>query len=121
MRESHEKGNGMESPLIKNVERGQSFSLAALISPRPHQVASLNLWRSGTSHITLFGFDAGEGISREVLDEDRLYIVLEGDMVIDADGKRQSLKSGDCTYIPAGMPHSLDVITPGKALLVTVG
>jgi Cupin domain. len=111
----------MERPLIKHVERGIPFPMAAIIKTRPRQVASLNLWRSEPDELTAFSFDAGEGISKEVLDEDRLYIVVEGEMAIELDGTRQALHCGDCVCVPAHMEHSLDVMTPGKALLITVG
>ena len=111
----------MERPLIKHVVRGTPFPMPAIIKSRPRQVASLNLWRSEPDELTAFSFDAGEGISKEVLDEDRLYIVIEGEMVIELAGTRQALHCGDCVCVPAHMEHSLDVMTPGKALLITVG
>ena len=73
----------MERPLIKHVVRGTPFPMPAIIKSRPRQVASLNLWRSEPDELTAFSFDAGEGISKEVLDEDRLYIVIDGEMVIE--------------------------------------
>lgn len=111
----------MEQTLIKRLERARPFPFASIIKARPHQVASLNLWRSGTSQVTVFAFAAGEGISREVLEEDRLYIVVEGEMLTDAEGERHPLRIGECVYIPARMEHSLDAITSGKALIITVG
>lgn len=111
----------MEQTLIKHLERARPFLFASVIEARPRQVASLNLWRSGASQVTVFAFAAGEGISREVLEEDRLYIVVEGEMRADMDGGRHPLRSGECVYVPAHMEHSLDAVASCKALIITVG
>lgn len=111
----------MAQPLIKYLKRARPFPLAAIIEARPHQVASMNLWRSGADYVAVFAFDAGEGISREVLEEDRLYIAVEGDMIVETDGKRGALRVGECLYVPARTEHSLDALVPGKVLIVTVG
>ncbi len=38
---------------------------------------------------------------------DELYLVVEGEVVMTADGDRTVLKRGDAAYVPAGVVHSV--------------
>lgn len=108
-------------PLFKGAESGRAFRLAETITSRPGQVASLTFWRSGADSAAIFAFAAGEGISKEVLEEDRLYALLEGEMTAETEGKKQALRAGDCILVPAGAAHSLDAVTACKMFILTVG
>ena len=97
------------------------FGLADLAECRPGRVVSLTLYRNGGDSIVVFAFDAGEGVSQEVLDEDCLYWLLEGEAIVTAGGVRHSLNGGGCFIVPARVPHSVDMIARSKVMVISVG
>lgn len=111
----------MNANLFKGIQPAQPAYLASIVNGRPRQVVSLTLWRSGENYLTVFAFAEGEGISREVLDEDRLYLNLEGEMELDRENHPpERMPAGFAALIPAGHVHALDSLTPGKALVVNI-
>lgn len=110
----------MESAM-RRLPQGTAFSLLDLVECRPRQVVSLTVHRSGGDSAVLFAFDAGEGISQEVLDEDCLYWVLEGEVVVEAGDARRPMRAGECFVVPARTPHSVDVVSQSRLFIITVG
>ena len=70
--------------------------------------------------ITLFAFDAGEGISTHAAGGDAMVIILEGSAKITIDGVPHSLGAGETIVMPAGIPHAVEAITKFKMYLVVV-
>ncbi|MEM1330478.1 MAG: cupin domain-containing protein [Planctomycetota bacterium] len=52
--------------------------------------------------------------------EDELFIVLRGRFVAEVGGRRVELETGDCAYIPAGVPHRVADAGPEPTTLATV-
>ena len=111
----------MEKSHMGRLPQGKAFALAGLVECRPHQVVSLTLYRDAGDSAVLFAFDAGEGVSLEILDEDALYWLLEGEVVMKAGAGCQVMHGGECFTVPARTPHAVDVVSQSKLLIVTVG
>lgn len=97
------------------------FSLKETVPYRDHQVLSQNFYRKDGDALTAFSFEAGEGVSEEVLDDDCLYWLLEGDAVMFAKDKSGPARPGDCMTASAGTPHAIDMKSRSKLMVVTVG
>ena len=70
--------------------------------------------------ITLFAFDKGEGVSTHTAPGDALPQVLDGDALVNIDGKEMTVGTGEVVVMPASIPHSINAVERFKMLL-TVG
>jgi quercetin dioxygenase-like cupin family protein len=70
--------------------------------------------------ITLFAFDAGEGLSEHTTPYDALVQVIEGEASVRIATKEHTLRSGQVILLPANQPHALKAAVPFKMLLTMV-
>ena len=106
--------------LIKNVEHAQPMVLAEQVSYEAGKVVSLTLAQRPGVGMTLFAFDAGEGVSTHAAPGDARAYVLEGEACITIDGVAHTLVGGEAVVMPAGVPHAVKAVTPFKMLLTVV-
>ena len=106
--------------LIKNVARGELFSLVNLVEWESGRVNSRTLSQTPGCKMTVFAIDADEGMSTHAASGDALVTVLEGTGEIVLEGTPHRLSAGQSIVMPAGAPHSVRGVTPFKMLLVVV-
>ena len=90
------------------------------IAYEPGRVVSLTLAQQPGVGMTLFAFDAGEGVSTHAAPGDAMVYVLEGEAQITIDGAPHSVTGGSAIILPAGIPHAVAAVTPFKMLLTVV-
>ncbi|MEW6116289.1 MAG: cupin domain-containing protein [Nitrospirota bacterium] len=83
-------------------------------------VVSKQLIKKDTGNVTLFAFDAGQGLSEHTAPFDALVHVLDGEVEISIAKKPYQLKSGDMIIMPANQPHALKALTKFKMMLVMI-
>ena len=71
--------------------------------------------RAGT--ITLFAFDAGQGLSEHSAPFDAVVLVIDGEGRFITGGKEHDLKAGQLIIMPANIPHSVRAKQKFKMLL----
>lgn len=92
----------------------------ALVDYQPGTVVSRTLVRKPEGTVTVFAFDAGEGLSEHTAPFDALALDLDGEADISIAGKAYRLSAGQLLRLPAGQPHAVKAITPFKMLLVMI-
>lgn len=105
---------------FKNIELGRALALEDLVSYQEGQVVSRTLAQQAGTSITLFAFDAGEGLSKHTASGDALVQVLEGRARITLDEDQHEVAAGQSLVMPAGVPHALDAPERFKMLLTVV-
>ena len=106
--------------LIRNLKKSEVMKLLDIIEYQDGKTASLTLAQQPGVGITLFAFDAGEGVSTHAAPGDAFVQVLEGQALITIDGAETRLTAGEIIVMPAGIPHSVKAITRFKMLLTVV-
>lgn len=106
--------------LIKNLEHARPFAMKEQVSYEPGKVVSLTLAQRPGVGLTLFAFDAGEGVSTHAAPGDAMAFVLEGQAQITIDGVVHSVEAGGAIVMPANIPHAVKAVTPFKMLLTVV-
>ena len=106
--------------LIKNLKHATPLPLKEQVSYQDGQVVSLTLTQRPGVGLTLFAFDAGEGISTHAAPGDAMAYVLEGTAQITIDGVVNEVSEGGVIVMPAGIPHAVKAITKFKMLLTVV-
>ncbi|MBI2392164.1 MAG: cupin domain-containing protein [Deltaproteobacteria bacterium] len=96
----------------------EALALASLITPTEKGIASRVLAKTGGGNVTIFAFDAGQGLSEHTAPFDALVLILEGSMKLTIGGKPVVANAGDIVRMPAHVSHALDAEAPAKMLLV---
>ena len=68
------------------IAPAEAVSLSTLITDTPHGIASRVLAKTAGGSVTLFSFDAGEGLSEHTTPYDALVIVVEGSLTLTIGG-----------------------------------
>lgn len=108
------------SELIKNMEHSKSVVLADLVEYQEGKVASLTLSQKAGVGITVFAFDANEGISTHAAPGDAMAYILDGEAKITIDGTDYIVRSGEAIVMPSKIPHAVKAVTRFKMLLTVV-
>ena len=104
----------------KETPKGIPFNLAEDISYAIGSVVSKTLLKKDTGNITLFSFDAGQGLSEHTSPFDAVVYILDGEAEITIGGKPQNVKTGETIIMPANVPHALHAQVQFKMLLVLI-
>jgi quercetin dioxygenase-like cupin family protein len=80
-------------------------------------VVSRVLLKRGGGTVTLFAFDAGQGLSEHTAPFDAIAHVLEGEVEITISGTPVRVTRGEMVLMPANQPHALSARTRFKMLL----
>lgn len=94
--------------------------LIDLVNYQDGAVVSRTLVSRTTGTVTLFAFDAGQGLSEHTAPFDAVAHLLEGDAEITISGNPLRTTAGDAVLMPAGQPHSLKALSKFKMLLTMI-
>lgn len=97
---------------------GEAVALHALITPTVQGIASRVLAKASGGNVTLFAFDAGQGLSEHTSPFDALVLVLDGTLAVTIAGAAVEATPGTILRLPAGVPHGVDATVPARMLLV---
>jgi quercetin dioxygenase-like cupin family protein len=104
----------------KQFSPAKAFTAAGLVSYQPNAIVSREILKQKTGSVTLFAFDAGQGLSEHTAPFDALVQVLDGEAEITIAGKRQRVAAGKLILMPANQPHALRAWQKFKMLLTMI-
>lgn len=93
---------------------------STLVELQPGAVVSRTLVKKPAGTVTVFAFDAGEGLSEHTAPFDALVLGVEGEAEISISGKPHHVGRGQILRLPADQPHAVKAATPFKMLLVMI-
>ena len=91
--------------------------LAGTVTIQPGAVVSKVMHRDDGLDVTVFGFDAGEGLTEHTAARPAIIQVLSGRMRFTVDGDEIDVVPGTWIHMDAGAAHSLEAVTPTVMLL----
>lgn len=97
-----------------------SFLPAELIAYQDGSVVSREILKKSVGSITVFAFEAGEGLSEHTSPYDAVIYNLEGRAEITIAGKIHPLESGQMIVMPANKPHALKAASRFKMMLIMI-
>jgi quercetin dioxygenase-like cupin family protein len=110
----------MSSDLKDSWDVGGAIAAADLVTVQPGAVVSRTLVKMPTGTVTVFAFDAGEGLSEHTAPFDALALNLQGEADISIAGISHSVGVGQLLRLPAGQPHAVKAVTAFKMLLIMI-
>ena len=99
---------------------GTAFNMNEQISYQSGSVVSKTLIDKKIGTLTLFAFDAGQGLSEHTAPFDAVVQIVDGTAAITIDGSVHQVQAGEMIIMPANLPHSLKAELPFKMLLVMI-
>lgn len=105
--------NASPTPEVRNI--------ADLVSYQEGSIVSRTLMdRKRTGSVTIFAFDAGQGLSEHTAPYDAMVQILDGEVHITISGNPYTLSKGELIVMPANQPHALKAVTRFKMLLTMI-
>ncbi len=91
-----------------------------MIAYQDDAVVSRTLIDKKIGTVTVFAFDAGQGLSEHTAPYDAMVQVLDGEVEITIAGEPRIVRAGELIIMPAGQPHSLKAMGRFKMLLTMI-
>ena len=88
------------------IPGSEAHDIQSLITPTPHGIASRILAKTDGGNVTLFAFDAGQGLTEHTSPFEALVVVLEGAMTLTIGGEQVKAPASSITRMPANPPAS---------------
>lgn len=99
---------------------GEALTIKELVSYQEGTVVSRTLIDKQVGTVTVFAFDAGQGLSEHTAPYDAFVQILDGEAEITIAGEPHHLVGGQMIIMPANKPHALKGLTAFKMLLVMI-
>ncbi len=105
-------------PTTTTIPPATALPLHALITPTEQGIASRVLAKTAGGNLTLFAFDAGQGLTEHTSPFDALVLVLEGALTLTIGATAVRATPGTIVRMPADMPHAVDAPEAARMLLI---
>jgi quercetin dioxygenase-like cupin family protein len=99
------------------IPAAEPLQLSELITPTPHGIASRILLKNNGGSLTLFAFDAGQGLAEHTAPFDAIVMVLDGRLALTIGSAEVLAPAGTVVRMPANVPHAVDAPEPSRMLL----
>ena len=96
----------------------EALSLDSLVVPTPDGIASRIIAKTAGGNVTLFAFDAGQGLTEHTSPFEAFVLVLEGELILTIAGQPVRATPGTIVRMPATVPHAVDAPEAARMLLV---
>lgn len=96
------------------------IDLAGSVAYQSGSIVSREIVSKKTGTVTVFAFDAGQGLSEHTAPFDAVVQILEGEAEITVSGSPFIARAGDLVIMPAGEAHSLKAVKRFKMLLTMI-
>jgi quercetin dioxygenase-like cupin family protein len=100
------------------LPESQALDLSGLITLTEGGIASRVLAKRSGGNITLFAFDAGQGLTEHTSPFDAFVVVLEGVFGLTIGSAHVEARQGQIVRLPAAVSHSVEAREPSRMLLV---
>src|SRR5512137_2576806 len=105
---------------IRENLKGKVLKVNDLVQYQEGTVASRMIVFRKTGTITLFAFDAGEGLSEHSAPYDAILTVTDGEAEVAIAGSPFTVRTGEMIIMPANIPHALQAKQRFKMTLTMV-
>ena len=104
--------------MSQTLPPAEVFPLNTLVTPTPNGIASRSLAKTSGGNLTLFAFDAGQGLTEHTSPFEALVMVLEGACTLTIGGVPVRATPGTVVRMPAAVPHAVEAFEATRLLLV---
>ena len=99
---------------------GNALTMNDLVTYNAGSVVSKTLIDKKVGTVTLFSFDAGQGLSEHTVPYDAFVQIVDGEAEVTIENAIHIVSAGQLIIMPANRPHSMKAVKPFKMLLVMI-
>ena len=99
---------------------GNALTMSELVAYSEGSVVSKTLIDKKVGTVTLFSFDAGQGLSEHTVPYDAFVQIVDGEARVTINGEPHTVATGQMIIMPANIPHELKAVKSFKMLLVMI-
>lgn len=103
-----------------NVNTAEIYQLADLVAYQNGSVVSREVIKKETGTVTIFAFDAGQGLSEHTAPFDALVYILDGQAEIMIAHKTYTVSKGEIIILPINEIHALSAVERFKMALIMI-
>ena len=100
--------------------KGKAVDTKTLVEYSADSIVSKTLIDTKAGTITLFAFDAWQGLSEHAAPYDAVVQIIDGDAEITIGGNAVNDSEGHMVVLPANIPHALQAVNRFKMLLTMI-
>jgi quercetin dioxygenase-like cupin family protein len=100
--------------------KGKALDVKTLIEYSANSIVSKTLIDTKAGTMTLFSFDAGQGLSEHAAPYDAVVQIVDGEAEITIGGDAVHAREGTMVVMPANVPHALQAAKRFKMLLTMI-
>jgi quercetin dioxygenase-like cupin family protein len=104
-------------PKRRRIAAARAHDLASLVDYAEGSIVSRTLSDNRAGTLTLFAFDADQGLSEHSAPYDAFVQALDGAAELTIGGKPVQAAAGQLVLMPANIPHAVKAVTRFKMLL----
>jgi len=97
---------------------GKALDLPEMVSYAEGSIVSRTVAENDAGTLTLFAFDAGQGLSEHSAPFDAYVCVLDGEAELAIGGEKVRAAAGQMVLMPANVPHAVAAPKRFKMLLI---
>ncbi|MDD5011377.1 MAG: cupin domain-containing protein [Phycisphaerae bacterium] len=97
-----------------------AVDLGGLVEYAADSVVSKTIIDKAVGTVTLFAFDAGQGLSEHQAPYDALVQIVDGSATLIIGGKEVKASAGEIVIMPANVPHAVEAKERFKMLLIMI-
>lgn len=101
-------------------QKARPIPLVDAVAYAADSVVSKTLLDKKEGTLTLFSFDAGQGLSEHTAPYDATIQILDGEAELTIGGEKVRARTGELVIMPAGIPHAVRAETRFKMLLIMI-
>ena len=105
---------------MATIEKGKVFKATEVIEYTDGGVVSKEFIHSNAGSVTVFSFDAGQGLSEHTAPFDALIQVIDGVMQLTVEGQTFNIKAGETFIIPSCAHHSVKAVERFKMMITMI-
>ena len=98
----------------------EAVVLADRVEYAADSIVSKTLVKKPTGSLTLFAFDAGQGLSEHTAPFDAVVQILDGEAELTIGGQKVPSPAGSTVLMPGGVPHAVKANRKFKMLLTMI-
>ena len=100
------------------ISPGEVLPLQTLVTLTEHGISSRVLAKAFGGNLTLFAFDAGQGLTEHTSPFEAFVMVLDGTLTLTVGGTTVRALPGTIVRMPADVPHAVEAPEAARMLLV---
>jgi quercetin dioxygenase-like cupin family protein len=104
----------------KDVAGATVTDLEGMVKYQAGSIVSRTLIDKKTGTVTLFAFEAGQGLSEHTAPFDAMVCVVDGEAEISISGSPLRVKKGEMVIMPANEPHAVRAVQKFKMMLIMI-